>query len=72
MANPYAGEVALVVDGVRHVDIDMLKRQSEPGVGVDALESGALDFGPYEIPLLANEPNYPDRGTVRFNMEGGL
>jgi hypothetical protein len=59
------------VQGVRHVDIVSLKRQAEPGLGTSALGTGGLDFGPYEIPLLANDPNFPDRGVVRFAMEGG-
>jgi hypothetical protein len=59
------------VEGVRHVDILSLKRQAEPGPGTTALDAGGLDFGPYEIPVLANDPNFPDRGVVRFAMEGG-
>lgn len=59
------------VEGVRHVDITTLRRQGVPGSGASALDSGGLDFGPYEIPVLANDPNFPDRGVVRFAMEGG-
>jgi hypothetical protein len=62
---------AQAVDGVRHVDITTLRRQSVPGDSAAALDAGGLDFGPYEIPVLANDPNFPDRGVVSFNMEGG-
>lgn len=59
------------VEGVRHVDITTLRRQGVPGDSASALEAGGLDFGAYEIPVIANDPNFPDRGTVRFTMEGG-
>jgi len=59
------------VEGVRHVDITTLRRQGVPGGSASALDAGGLDFGPYEIPVLANDPNFPDRGVVRFVMEGG-
>ena len=60
------------VDGVAHVDITALSRQGQPGGSAAALDSGSLDFGAYEIPILANDPNFPDRGLVRFTMEGGV
>lgn len=63
---------AQAVEGVRHVDITCLCRQGVPGESASALEAGGLDFGPYEIPVLANDPNFPDRGVVRFAMEGGI
>lgn len=62
---------AQAVEGVRHVDITVLRRQGVPGDSASALDSGGLDFGPYEIPVIANDPNFPDRGVVRFAMEGG-
>lgn len=60
------------IDGVRHVEITGMERQ---GVGTgngDVLEIGSMAFGIYEIPILANDRNYPDRGKVRLTMEGGL
>ncbi len=63
---------AQAVDGVVHVDITTLRRQGVAGTGAAALADGTLDMGPYEIPLLANDPNFPDRGVVHFTMEGGL
>ncbi|QDH33206.1 baseplate J/gp47 family protein [Porphyrobacter sp. YT40] len=62
---------AQAVDGVRHVDVTRLRRQGIAGASDDALETGQLLVGDYEIPLLANDPNFPDRGTVTFMMEGG-
>lgn len=59
------------VDGVRHVDVTRLRRQGVAGASNDALDTGRLTVGDYEIPLLANDPNFPDRGTVSFTMEGG-
>jgi hypothetical protein len=59
------------IEGVRHVDITRLRRQGVQGAGDEALESGQLLVGAYEIPLLANDPNFPDRGIVSFTMEGG-
>jgi hypothetical protein len=59
------------VEGVRHVDITTLRRQGVPGDSASALDAGGLDFGVYEIPVIANDPNFPDRGVVRFAMEGG-
>ena len=59
------------IDGVAHVEITSLRRQGVPGDDVAALAAGTLDFGPYEIPLIANDPNFPDRGVVHFTVEGG-
>ncbi len=59
------------IDGVKHVDVTRLRRQGVAGATDDALNSGVFDVGDYEIPMLANDPNYPDRGVVRFVMEGG-
>lgn len=62
---------AQAIDGVVHVEITSLRRQSARGDDAAALETGTLDFGAYEIPLLANDPNFPDRGVVHFTLEGG-
>ncbi|HKX90960.1 MAG TPA: baseplate J/gp47 family protein [Sphingomicrobium sp.] len=62
---------AQAVDGVAHVEITSLRRQGVPADDARVLDTGTLDFGPYEIPLLANDPNFPDRGVVHFAMEGG-
>ena len=63
---------AQTVDGVSHVEITSLRRQGVPSDNAAALADGTLGIGPYEIPILANDPNFPDRGVVHFTMEGGL
>ncbi len=61
------------VGGVRHVEITRLSRQGGgPVTDGDVLATGTMGFGAYEIPILANDPNYPDRGKVQLTMEGGL
>ncbi|MFM5893538.1 MAG: baseplate J/gp47 family protein [Novosphingobium sp.] len=62
---------AQAIDGVVHVEITALRRQGVSGSSDPALETGTLDFSAYEIPILANDPNFPDRGVVHFTMEGG-
>ncbi|SAL04860.1 hypothetical protein AWB78_07167 [Caballeronia calidae] len=62
---------AQCVGGVRHVEIIGLTRQGRGAGAGDVLETGTMAFGAYEIPILANDPNYPDRGKVSLNMEGG-
>jgi hypothetical protein len=59
------------IDGVVHVEITALGRQGVASDETTALDTGTLDFGAYEIPILANDPNFPDRGIVHFTMEGG-
>lgn len=58
------------VPGVRHADITALRRQGEAG-GAVALDTGIIAFGEYEIPILENRRDYPDRGRLRLHMEGG-
>lgn len=60
------------IDGVSHVEITALRRQGIAADDAVTLETGTLDLGAYEIPILANDPNYPDRGVVHFTMEGGI
>lgn len=59
------------VPGVRHVDITALKRRGAPGAGA-AITSGSLELGALEVAVLANDPNFPDRGHVALTMTGGL
>lgn len=59
------------VEGVAHVAITSLRRQGVAADDVAALADGTLNIGAYEIPVLANNPNFPDRGIVHFTMEGG-
>jgi hypothetical protein len=57
------------VAGVRHVDITVLQRLGAPDT--TALDTGVLDLGRLEIARLDNDPNFPDRGQLRFMMKGG-
>lgn len=59
------------VGGVSHVEVIGLGRQGAGMPDTEALETGSMAFGAYEIPLLANDPNHPDRGRVMLTMEGG-
>ena len=57
------------VDGVRYVEALTFQRLGVPAsAGID---SGVLTFAPLEMPRLDNDPNFPDRGTVQLEMEGG-
>ena len=47
------------------------RRQGRPGANT-VLDDGIMHFGAYEIPVLDNDPNYPDRGMLRLTMEGGV
>jgi hypothetical protein len=57
------------VQGVRYVEPKVFRRLGEPRS--DALEAGVLRFTPLEIPRLDNDRNFPDRGTLTLEMEGG-
>ena len=54
--------------GVRHVEVTTFQRLGTPSV---ALETGVLAIGRLEIARLDNDPNFPDRGQLRFTMKGG-
>ncbi len=57
------------VDGVRYVEALTFQRLGVPAsAGID---SGRLAFAPLELPRLDNDPNFPDRGTLQLEMEGG-
>ena len=58
------------VAGVRHVDITAFKRRGAPGAGA-AITTGSLELGALEVAVLANDPNFPDRGHVALTMTGG-
>ena len=61
------------VDGVRHVEVTRLERfpghpkQPDPA----ALLSGVLEMRPTEIAQVANDPSFPEHGTLTFVMGGG-
>ena len=58
------------VEGVRHVEITTFRRQNDPGSS--GLDAGVLALERREIAILDNDPNFPGRGVVSFEMEGGL
>ncbi len=57
------------VEGVRYVEPLAFRRVGEPRS--DAVASGVLTTGRLEIPRLDNDPNFPERGTLRLQLEGG-
>jgi hypothetical protein len=61
--------IAQAVDGVDHVIINPFHRKGLPSL--EAIATGKLKMGPLEIACLDNDPNYPDRGTLRIHVEGG-
>jgi predicted phage baseplate assembly protein len=57
--------------GVRHAEITEMRRQGDAGPSL-ALETGLITFGEYEIPILENRRDFPDRGRLSLIMEGGI
>ena len=60
---------AQAVDGVTSVEVRTFRR-----IGAqdrDGTERGRLDFGLFEIARLDNDPNFPERGVFRVELEGG-
>ena len=60
---------AMGVPGVR--DIHVLDFRRAASTNSQAIDAGVLTFGPREIPVLANDPNYPDQGKLTITAEGG-
>jgi hypothetical protein len=58
------------VPGVRHVDVTILRRQGAK-TGELVPRSDVFDIGRVEIAQLDNDPNFPDRGVLRFETMGG-
>jgi hypothetical protein len=60
---------AQAVPGVAHLEITILRRL---GTGLPLVPASAtLAIGASEIARLDNDPNFPDRGVVRFTRKGG-
>jgi hypothetical protein len=57
------------VQGVRYVETKVFRRLGVPRSG--GIEAGVLRFEALEIPRLDNDRNFPDRGTLTLEMEGG-
>jgi hypothetical protein len=60
---------AMAVDGVASVEVTKFQRWNTPDD--DALQSGSLALGRIEIARLDNDPNFPENGVLRVNLEGG-
>jgi hypothetical protein len=60
---------ALAVEGVVDAEVLLLKRQFEKAG--QEIASGILPLGPGEIAQLDNDPNFPERGLLKFIFEGG-
>jgi len=58
------------VTGVRHVDVTILRRQGSNS-GEMVPESDVFNIGRVEIAQLDNDPDFPDRGVLRFEAMGG-
>ena len=58
------------IDGVSSVRVCTFERQDQPGNA--ALSAGVLVPQPLEFFVLANDPNYPERGRFDLSVEGGL
>jgi hypothetical protein len=60
---------AQAVTGVESARVTKLERLGEGPLG--ELEAGILKLGPLEVPQLDNDPNFPERGTLKITMRGG-
>ncbi len=68
----FASEVlaaAMAVDGVRSVSLTRFARAG--GVAVDPVATGVIAPSDTELLRLDNDPDHPDRGRIRFELEGG-
>jgi len=60
---------ATAVAGVDHLQIIRFQRFREPA-GTE-LDDGFLEVTGLELPQLANDPSFPERGRIEFDLEGG-
>jgi hypothetical protein len=60
---------AQAVDGVASLLVTTFQRQGTHSN--TALKAGKLELSRLEIARLDNDPNFPDRGVLRLNMQGG-
>jgi hypothetical protein len=60
---------AQAVTGVESARVTKLERLGEGDRG--ELEEGILELGPLEVPQLDNDPNFPERGTLKLTLRGG-
>jgi hypothetical protein len=62
---------AMKVEGVAAVRITTFQRQASPDQQKLALKAGKLTLARLEIARLDNDPNFPERGVLRLNVEDG-
>ena len=60
---------AQAVAGVDSVEITKFQRQGVKDA--TALKSGRLEMARLEVARLDNDPNFPERGVIKFEMRGG-
>jgi len=57
------------VDGVESVSVTRLQRRFEDADG--ELERGVLTLRPFEVARVDNDPAFPERGRIAFDLRGG-
>jgi hypothetical protein len=62
-------EAAQSIDGVQSVQIIKFQRQGI--ISQEAIDSGKLIIGRFEIARLDNDPNYPEHGIFKIDIKGG-
>lgn len=64
--------VAQAVEGVESVVVKKLQRFSvNQKIDDEALGSGLIKLGPFEVAQLDNDPSYPEQGQLTLDMRGG-
>jgi predicted phage baseplate assembly protein len=61
---------AAAIAGVDHARLVRFKRFREPAT--TELADGYLEVSGLELPQLANDASFPERGLIRFQLEGGV
>jgi len=59
----------MAVEGVTSAEATLFRRRGRPDPV--PLEDGVIEMGRLEIAQLENNPNFPERGTLRLEMGGG-
>jgi predicted phage baseplate assembly protein len=60
---------AQAVEGVESVVVSRLRRLFEQPN--QEIEKGVLPLSPFEVAQLDNDPNFPERGRLKLNIQGG-
>jgi hypothetical protein len=58
------------VEGLESATVTAFNRYWE--IPRDEIKRGVIDMGPFEIPLLDNDPNFPENGVLKLSAVGGL